>query len=161
MLFFMFVIGINQGMQPIAGYNYGVAKFDRMLRCLWLSILSATAMLTVGWRLAMLFPRPDSPHFDPRPHTASYVGLGACRLDMLVFPIVGFQAVVTNFTFQCIGKVKITIFLSLSRQLLLLLPLAYVFPLLWDLDGLLGLAARKHWNSFAGYLVGEARPSLC
>jgi Na+-driven multidrug efflux pump len=53
---------------------------------------------------------------------------------MLVFFVVGSQAVITNF-FQCIGKVKISIFLSLSRQLFMLLPMAYVFPLIWQLDG--------------------------
>ena len=56
------------------------------------------------------------------------------KLDMLVFFVVGSQAVITNF-FQCIGKVNISIFLSLSRQLLVLLPMAYLFPLLWGLDG--------------------------
>ena len=56
------------------------------------------------------------------------------KLDMLVFFVVGSQATITHF-FQSIGKVKVSIFLSLSRQLFLLLPMAYVFPLFWDLDG--------------------------
>ena len=57
MVFFMLVIGVNQGMQPIAGYNYGAEKYDRMMRVLWLAITAATCILLVGWSLAMLFPR--------------------------------------------------------------------------------------------------------
>jgi len=133
MFFFMFVIGINQGMQPIAGYNYGAKKFDRMMRCLNLSILSATAILTLGWSLAMLFPEVMARIFTK---DASQIVLAArgIRINMLVFPLIAFQAVITNF-FQCIGRVKISIFLSLSRQLLFLLPLAFGLPLLWGLDG--------------------------
>ena len=133
MFFFMFVIGINQGMQPIAGYNYGAKKFDRMMRCLNLSILSATAILTFGWALAMLFPEAMARVFTK---DASQIALAAkgIRVNMLVFPLIAFQAVITNF-FQCIGRVKISIFLSLSRQLLFLLPLAFSLPLIWGLDG--------------------------
>jgi len=134
MLFFMFIIGINQGMQPIAGYNYGAKKYDRMMRCLKLSILSATAVMTFGWLLAMLFPQTMARVLT---HDTTQIDMAAVgiRINMLLFPIIGFQAVVTNF-FQCIGRVKISIFLSLSRQLIILLPLIVVFPLIWGLNGL-------------------------
>ena len=134
MLFFMFVIGINQGMQPIAGYNYGAKKYDRMMRCLNLSILAATAVMTVGWLMAVCFPQLMARVLT---HDATQVALAAkgIRINMLLFPVIGFQAVVTNF-FQCIERVRIAIFLSLSRQLLFLLPLIIVLPLLWGLDGL-------------------------
>ena len=130
----MFVIGINQGMQPIAGYNYGARKYGRMMLCLNLAILSATAVMTFGWLLAMLFPELMARVLT---HDTEQIRLSAVgiRINMLLFPIIGFQAVVTNF-FQCIGRVKIAIFLSLSRQLLFLLPLIAVLPLLWGLDGL-------------------------
>ena len=133
MVFFMFVIGINQGMQPIAGYNYGAEKFDRLMRVLTLAIIAATVVMVVGWALAMLFPYYMARIFttDQELITKSITGI---RLNMLLFPIIGFQAVTTNF-FQCIGRVKIAIFLSLSRQLLFLLPLIWVLPLLWGLDG--------------------------
>ncbi len=133
LVFFMFVIGVNQGMQPIAGYNYGARKYDRMLRCLWLAIGSATAILFVGWSLAMLFPRQLARIFTTDPTLIQMAARGI-RLNMLVFVVVASQAVITNF-FQCIGKVRISIFLSLSRQLILLLPLAFVLPLHWGLDG--------------------------
>ena len=133
MMFFMFVIGVNQGMQPIAGYNYGAEKYDRMLRCLGLAIATATGILLVGWAVSMLFPYQIARIFTTDP-TLIEMSARGIRLDMLVFPIIGSQAVITNF-FQCIGKVRISIFLSLSRQLLMLLPMAYLFPLYWDLDG--------------------------
>ena len=133
MVFFMFVIGINQGMQPIAGYNYGAEKFDRLMRVLTLAIIAATIVMVVGWALAMLFPYYMARIFttDQELIAKSITGI---RLNMLLFPIIGFQAVVTNF-FQCIGKVRIAIFLSLSRQLLFLLPLIWILPMLWGLDG--------------------------
>lgn len=133
MVFFMFVIGINQGMQPIAGYNYGAEKFDRLMRVLTLAIIAATVVMVIGWALAMLFPYYMARIFttDQELIAKSITGI---RLNMLLFPIIGFQAVVTNF-FQCIGKVRIAIFLSLSRQLLFLLPLIWILPMLWGLDG--------------------------
>ena len=133
MVFFMFVMGVTQGMQPIVGYNYGAQKYDRMMRCVWLAIAVATAILLVGWALSMLFPREMARIFTTDPVLLEMSAHGIV-LDMLVFFVVGSQAVITNF-FQCIGKVKISIFLSLARQLILLLPMAYIFPLFWDLDG--------------------------
>ncbi|MBQ8047667.1 MAG: MATE family efflux transporter [Prevotella sp.] len=133
MVFFMFVIGVNQGMQPIAGYNYGAEKYDRMMRCLGLAIAVATAILFVGWLLSMLFPRQIARIFTTDP-TLLDMSAHAIKIVMLVFVVVASQAVITNF-FQCIGKVKVSIFLSLSRQLILLLPLAYILPMFWRLDG--------------------------
>ena len=133
MVFFMFVMGVTQGMQPIVEYNYGAQKYDRMMRCLWLAITVATGILLVGWALSMLFPREMARIFTTDPVLLEMSARGIV-LDMLVFFVVGSQATITNF-FQCIGKVKISIFLSLARQLIFLLPMAYVFPLFWDLDG--------------------------
>ena len=147
MVFFMFVMGMNQGMQPIVGYNYGAEKYDRMLRCLWLTIAAATAILLVGWGLCMVFPREIARIFTTDPVLLDMAARGI-RLDMLVFFIVGSQAVITNF-FQCIGKVKVSIFLSLSRQLFMLLPMAYVFPLLWDIDGVWYSMPASDFCSFA------------
>jgi len=133
MVFFMFVIGITQGMQPIVGYNYGAQRYDRMLKCLWLAIAAATAILVVGWALSMVFPTQIARIFTTD-ETLIRLSARGIRIDMIVFFVVGSQAVITNF-FQCIGKVKISIFLSLSRQLLMLLPMAIAFPMFWGLDG--------------------------
>ena len=147
MVFFMFVMGVTQGMQPIVGYNYGAHKFDRMLRCLSQAISVATAILLVGWLLAMLFPYQIARIFTT---DATLLELSArgIRLDMLVFPIIASQAVITNF-FQCIGKVKISIFLSLTRQLFMLLPLAYLLPMWWQLDGVWYSMPVSDFGSFA------------
>ena len=147
MVFFMFVMGMNQGMQPIVGYNYGAEKYDRMFRCLWLTIICATAILLVGWTLSMLFPRQIARIFTTDPTLIDLAATGI-KLDMLVFFVVGSQAAITHF-FQSIGKVKISIFLSLSRQLFLLLPMAYVFPLFWDLDGVWYSMPASDFGSFA------------
>ena len=147
MVFFMFVMGVTQGMQPIVGYNYGAEKFDRMLRCLWLAIVVATLILLVGWALAMLFPQQIARIFTTDAELLALSTRGI-RLDMLVFPIIASQAVITNF-FQCIGKVKISIFLSLSRQLFMLLPLAYLLPLWWQLDGVWYSMPASDFGSFA------------
>ncbi len=147
MVFFMFVMGVTQGMQPIVGYNYGAEKYDRMMRCLWLAIGVATSILLVGWALAMLFPLQIARIFTTDPELLRLSARGI-RLDMLVFPIIASQAVITNF-FQCIGKVKISIFLSLSRQLFMLLPLAYLLPLWWQLDGVWYSMPVSDFGSFA------------
>ncbi len=147
MMFFMFVMGMNQGMQPIVGYNYGAEKYDRMFRCLWLTIAVATAILLAGWALSMLFPQQIARIFTT---DATLIELSArgIRIAMLVFFVVGSQAVITNF-FQCIGKVKVSIFLSLSRQLFILLPMAYVLPLFWQLDGVWFSMPASDFASFA------------
>jgi Na+-driven multidrug efflux pump len=104
-----------------------------MFRCLFIAIGCATSILLVGWILSMLFPREIARVFTSDDKLLELSARGI-RLDMLVFFIVGSQATITHF-FQSIGKVKVSIFLSLSRQLFLLLPMAYIFPMFWDLDG--------------------------
>ena len=147
MMFFMFVMGMIQGMQPIVGYNFGAERYDRMFRCLWLTIAAATSILLVGWGLSMLFPSQIARIFTTDQTLISLAARGI-QIDMMVFFVVGSQAVITNF-FQCIGKVKISIFLSLSRQLFLLLPMAYIFPLFWDLDGVWFSMPASDFGSFA------------
>ncbi len=133
MVFVMLVIGINQGMQPIAGYNFGAQKIDRLKRVLNLSILAATALMVVGWLIAMFLPYYCARLFTTD-KTLIEMGIKAIRVMMICFPVIGFQMVVTNF-FQCIGKVKISIFLSLSRQMIILLPLLGVLPMIWGIEG--------------------------
>ena len=147
MVFLMFVMGMIQGMQPIVGYNYGAEKFDRMFRCLWLTIACSTAILLVGWGLSMAFPRQIARIFTTD-ETLLELSARGIVIDMMVFFVVGSQAVITNF-FQCLGKVKISIFLSLSRQLILLLPMAYVFPMFWGLDGVWYSMPVSDFGSFA------------
>ena len=132
-VFFMIVMGINQGMQPIAGYNYGAMQFDRMLKVLNLSMVAATLVMTIGWLVGELMPYPCARLFtsDGELLEKSVQGI---RINMIAFPLIGSQAVITNF-FQSIGKAKISIFLSLSRQMIFLLPLLIILPPVWGVDG--------------------------
>lgn len=132
-LFFMIVMGINQGMQPIAGYNYGAMHFDRMLKVLKLSMISATAIMAVGWLVGELIPYPCARLFTTDSELIAQAVKGI-RLNMIAFPLIGSQAVITNF-FQSIGKAKISIFLSLSRQMIFLLPLLVALPPMLGVDG--------------------------
>ncbi len=132
-MFVMITMGMNQGMFPIAGYNYGAGLHDRMLRVLKYTAWLATAITTVGVLLAFVFPYECARLFTSD-DTLISEGMNAIRINLAAFPIVGFQIVVTGF-FQSIGKVRQSIFLSLSRQLLFLLPLLVVLPPLFGLNG--------------------------
>lgn len=133
MVFVLFSMGLNQGMQPIAGYNYGSQQFDRLMSVVKLAIISATVMMTSGWLVAMFAPYYCARMFTTDPELIRQA-IDAIQVMMLMFPIIGGQMVITNF-FQCIGKVKISIFLSLSRQLLFLLPLLAVLPHFYNIEG--------------------------
>ena len=132
-LFFMVVMGINQGMQPIAGYNYGALQFDRMLKVLNYSMFYATIIMVVGWLIGELAPYPCVRLFTTDKELID-ITIHGIRINMLVFPLIGSQAVITNF-FQSIGKTKISIFLSLSRQMIFLLPLLIALPPIMGVDG--------------------------
>lgn len=133
MIFVMFVIGLDQGMQPIAGYNYGSQQIDRLMRVLKLTIFAATGIMVTGWLIAHLVPYYCARMFTKDPELIRQA-IKAIQINMMMYPVVGFQMVVTNF-FQCIGKVKISIFLSLSRQLLFLIPLLVILPYFFNLNG--------------------------
>lgn len=132
-IFVMVTMGVNQGMQPIAGYNYGAQKFDRLLRVLKLAMISATCVTTSGFLVAEFCPRLCVSLFTDDAQLTS-LSINGLRILMAAMPIVGYQMVITNF-FQSIGMAKISIFLSLSRQLLLLLPLLILLPPYFGIDG--------------------------
>ena len=122
----MIVMGITQGMQPIAGYNYGAQQFDRVTRVLKLSIYGATAMTTLTFLVGELLPDVAVQLFTTDEGLISRAAEGF-RIVVLFFPIVGFQMVTSNF-FQSIGMANKAIFLSLTRQLLFLLPCLIILP---------------------------------
>ena len=132
-IFIMINFGVNQGMQPIAGYNYGAQNYDRLRRVLKLAMIAGTCVTTSGFIVAEFMP-----HLCVRLFTNDKVltdlAVNGIRIMMAAMPIVGYQMIVTNF-FQSIGKAKISIFLSLSRQLLFLVPLIGVMPLFFGVNG--------------------------
>lgn len=132
-IFVMVTIGLNQGMLPIAGYNYGAQRYDRLMKVLKYAMITATVITSTGFIIAEFFPYQCARLFTTD-KTLIDMSIEGIRIHMLAFPIVGMQMVITNF-FQCIGKAKISIFLSLSRQMLFLLPLLVILPPIMRLDG--------------------------
>lgn len=132
-IFIMVTMGINQGMQPIAGYNYGAQQTDRLMRVLKLAMIAATCITTAGFLVAELFPRPCIRLFTSD-QTLLELSVTAINIIMVSFPLVGYQMVISNF-FQSIGRVKVSIFLSLSRQMIFLLPLLLTLPPIFGIGG--------------------------
>ena len=132
-IFVMVTMGVCQGMQPIAGYNYGAQNYNRMLEVLRLAVIAGTLVCAVGFVIAIFFPEPCVRLFttDVELIEKSVV---AMRYIMALFVIIGAQMVITNF-FQSIGKAKVSIFLSLSRQLIILVPAIAILPPLMGLNG--------------------------
>lgn len=133
MLFVMIVMGITMGMQPITGYNYGAQHFDRVKRTLKLGITAGCIITTLGFIIGELFPSIFVGMFTDN-HELTDEATLALRIGILSFPVVGAQIVITQF-FQSIGKARISIFLSLSRQLLFLLPGLAFLPPFYGVEG--------------------------
>ena len=129
-LFVMIVFGFNQGMQPIAGYNYGARQYGRVREVYVKTALWATLITTLGFIVSEFLARPAVEIFTNDPVLIDKAARGLQKMN-IVFPIVGFQMVTTNL-FQCLGMVRKSIFLSLSRQLLFLLPCIYILPALLE-----------------------------
>lgn len=132
-VFVMVTFGVCQGMQPIAGYNYGAQNYSRLKEVLRLSVMAGTAVCAFGFLIAMACPRLVARLFTTDEALIT-MSVTALRYIMAMFIIIGAQMVITNF-FQSIGKAKVSIFLSLSRQLIFLVPALMVLPKVMGLDG--------------------------
>lgn len=133
-IFVMIVMGLNQGMQPIAGYNYGAQQFGRLIEVLKKTVLYATIVTTIGFLLGQLFPATIASAFtDDR--ALIDLSVRGMHIVMLFFPLVGFQMVASNF-FQSIGMAQKAIFLSLTRQLIFLIPCLLILPMVVGKEGI-------------------------
>ncbi len=132
-LFVMIIMGLNQGMQPIAGYNYGARLYPRVMEITKLTLKIGISIATVGFLLSQLMPGVMVRIFTTDPELTGIAAKGL-RVVFAVFPIVGFQMVATNF-FLSIGMPKKSIFLSLSRQLIFLVPFLIILPKFWGTLG--------------------------
>lgn len=154
-IFVMIVMGFNQGMQPIAGYNYGAKAYDRVTKVLKITIFLATGVTTLAFIIGEFLPEYVARIFtsDVQMIEMAVVGM---RYNCLLFPIVGFQMVTGNF-FQSIAQPGKSIFLSLSRQLLFLVPFIIIFPHFWGINGVwISLPASDLVSSIiAGCLLGN------
>ena len=132
-LFIMIVMGFNQGMQPIAGYNFGARQFDRLIQVLKYTIFCGVTVTTIGFLSGQLFPRSIVYLFTTDAELIR-IAVEGLRIVVIFFPVVGFQMVTSSF-FQSIGMAKKAIFLSLTRQLLFLIPSLLILPNFFGTDG--------------------------
>jgi Na+-driven multidrug efflux pump len=136
MLVLMPIFGINQGSQPIIGYNYGALKFDRVKETLKLAIIAATTVATIGFIATRVFPTQLVAIFNRQDESLLVFGTRALKVFLIFLPIIGFQIVSANY-FQAVGKPKHASFLSLSRQVLILIPAMLILPRFYGLEGVL------------------------
>lgn len=132
-IFVMIVMGFNQAMQPIAGYNYGAGQYSRVIKVLKLTILFATITTTLGFIIGEFFPGICIMIFTSDPALTD-IARNGMRIVFLVFPLIGFQMVTGNF-FQSIGKPIRSIIMSLSRQLIILIPCLIIMPKYFGING--------------------------
>ena len=134
MLFVMVIMGLTMGMQPIVGYNHGAHKFSRVKQTLKYCMIAGGCITSLGFVFSELFPNLVVNMFTDDKELTALARTGL-QIGVLMFPFVGIQIVISSF-FQSIGKAKISIFLSLSRQLLYLLPCLLLLPHWWGLNGI-------------------------
>jgi len=134
-LLVMPVIGINQGAQPIIGYNYGARQYNRVKEAVKSALTLATIILVIGFLISRLFPQSIIGLFNSTDMELLQVGTRGLSIFLLFIPVVGFQIVSSGY-FQAVGKAKQATVLSLSRQVLLFIPALLIFPIFWGLDGI-------------------------
>lgn len=140
MFFVMIVFGITQGMQPILGFNYGAGNFERVRKTLRIGIWLGVSITSIGWLITEIFPNTVSSLFTVDSQLIDLARSGF-RIYFIAYPVVGCQVVIQNF-FQSVGKPKFSIFLSLTRQLLFLIPFLIFLPPYLGIDGV--------WVSMSG-----------
>ncbi len=134
MIILMVVMGLNQGTQPIIGYNYGAGHYARVRETLFYSLKVATVFTTTGFLIGLFFPRLLASAFTTDPELLTITETGT-RIAVIGLPLVGFQIVSSSF-FQSIGFAAKSIIQSLSRQLIFLVPGILILPRFWELNGL-------------------------
>lgn len=135
MLIFMPIFGINQGSQPIIGYNYGAKNYRRVRQTLGLASLAATMIMLCGFALNMFFPAQMLALFNANDPELLAIGITARRISALAFPIIGFQITGAHY-FQAVGKPRPAMTLSIIRQVILLIPFVIIFPKFMGLQGI-------------------------
>jgi len=132
------IIGLNQGVQPIVGFNYGAKEHRRVKSTEALAITVATIIVTIGFLVVQLFSRELVSIFTSDAELVEF-GSYALRSWFLFLPVIGFQVIAANF-FQATGRSRSALFLILLRQVLLLIPAIVIFPRIWGMPGLVHAA---------------------
>jgi putative MATE family efflux protein len=138
-LFLMPLFGLNQGQQPIIGYNYGARKYNRVKEALKKSIMAGVSIATLGFIVTQVFAVPIVSLFSKNDTALIAFGARAMRLNLIFLPLIGFQVVGANY-FQAVGKPFKAAFLGLSRQVLILIPALLILPKFFGVDGVVGAA---------------------
>lgn len=133
MVFMMPIFGINQGCQPIIGFNYGAKKFERAKKTFICATIAAIVICTIGGVLIQLFPQLAISLFNNDAELTK-IAVKGLRIYLLMMPIVGINVVATSY-YQSIGKAKMSMFVSLLRQVILLIPFTLILPTFMGLDG--------------------------
>ena len=133
MIFMMPIFGLNQGSQPIIGYNYGAEKYKRVKQAVKSATIVATIIVSIGWIITQAAPHLLISIFNRDEQLVGIASTGM-RIFLLMLPVVGAQVISSNY-FQSIGKAKISMFLSLLRQVILLIPCLIILPKIFGLTG--------------------------
>ena len=128
------VIAVNMASQPIIGFNYGAKQYHRVKKTLKLALIAATGITVAGWLAVEIFPQAIISLFNTSDPRLAEIGVRGMRILLAAFPVVGFQVVGGNF-FQAIGKAKISMFLNMLRQVIVLIPMVLLLPLILKIDG--------------------------
>ena len=131
----MAIVAITMASQPIIGYNFGAKAFHRVKEALRISIVAATIISIVAFAVIQLAPDAIVKAFNSTDPDLLEIGRLGLRLGLLAMPLLGFEIVSSTF-FQSVGKAKIATFLTLLRQVIVLIPLLFILPLFFDLDGI-------------------------
>jgi putative MATE family efflux protein len=134
MMLVISIISINMAIQPIIGFNYGAGLFCRVKETTLKAIRYATMIAIGGWLICMLFPGTIVSIFNSDSRELREAGVLGLRIYLAMLPVVGFQIIASNY-FQAIGKAKLATFLSLLRQIIVLLPLIMLLPHFWGVAG--------------------------
>jgi putative MATE family efflux protein len=132
--FVMPIMGLNQGVQPIVGYNYGAKNYHRVRQAMMIAISAASAVVVTGFIFIQTMPRALAGFFAGPSSELVELAAAAMRIHLLMLPLIGFQIVAGGY-FQATGKPKQAMVLSLSRQVLFLIPLFIILPLRFGLTG--------------------------
>lgn len=159
MLILMPIFGINQGVQPIIGFNYGAKNFNRVKQALWLAMIGAVSIATLGFILVEIFPSAIVSVFGRNNQELIEVGAHGLRVYLAMLPFIGFQVISANY-FQAVGKPKHSMFLSLTRQVIVLIPLLFILPGIFKLNGVWSAGPTADFIAFlitAVFILREMR----
>lgn len=131
----MAIVAINMASQPIIGFNYGAKSVQRVKDALRISLISATAIAIAGFIFVLLFPGLIVKLFNNNSEVLYEIAVNGLRIVILAMPLVGYQVVASHF-FQSIGKAKLAMFATLFRQVIGLIPLLFILPNFWGIDGI-------------------------